>query len=403
MFARPVDPFLAYNSALSAAERHHKEMLTRQDGHPSYSHQELGQQSPPHLDSNQSFSSKRRKHSLHFEPEFLSALDSSLQDPVPAPSRLRPSKKLRRSAAASHDYKNHIDSNTTNNNHTKSIVQSRMSPLTVPETQGFPTTTPLLFPTKPTDGPSIIDLSSGEELIAMNIGQNDHKRPRETSESSSTTSMDSLREVYDVLEDGSLHPVLDHAPALPSPAKRSRIDPSEDGPLRQIEEWEQERECKRPNRRSFARARYSSVNNISGDSDDLMESANRKYENDDHSDSKNTCPPTPASRPQMALIRYEGPKTMAFSDGVDAMFRKCFHGEDNDIINLSKAKGNELVLYRPPAQVSRDKDDKENRLPLTIIEELDDDDIDIYRAPSNEDSDILINELEDKIMDMDLD
>ncbi|KAK3838273.1 MAG: hypothetical protein J3R72DRAFT_448849, partial [Linnemannia gamsii] len=416
MFARPVDPFFAYNSAFSAAEKHHKEMLVQHENNlslSSSSQQELGPLQQPYLDNNQSThtnnnsSSKRRKHSLHFEQEFLSALDSSLQDPPPVLSRPRPCKKPRRSTTTTTASlnENHIASNTTNNS--SAFAQSNSSPPIIPETL-FPTATnkqgasvtPTTLPRassslKTTEGPSIIDLSSGEELVVMKVGQMDHKRPREClSESSSSSSVESLREVYDVQEDGSLCPVLDHAPALPSPAKRSRVD-STSSRERPLDEMEQGRESKRLNRRSTARARNttSATNNMLGYRDEPMESADWMSDDDgDNTHRKN-------AQPEMALIRYEGPKFVTLADGVEALIQKRWN-DDHYIPALDNLQGNELVLYRPPPlQALRDNDDNDNEPYLTAIEELDDDDI--YQS-SNDNSDSLIHELEDKIMDMDL-
>ncbi|KAG0374753.1 hypothetical protein BGX24_009995 [Mortierella sp. AD032] len=416
MFARPVDPFFAYNSAFSAAERHHKEMLVQHENNlslsSSSSQQELGPQQQPYLDNNQSThsnnNSKRRKHSLHFEQEFLSALDSSLQDPPPVLSRPRPCKKPRRSTTTTTASlnENHIASNTTNSS--SAFAQSNSSPPIIPETL-FPTATnkqgasvtPTTLPRassslKAAEGPSIIDLSSGEELVVMKVGQNDHKRPREClSESSSSSSVESLREVYDVQEDGSLCPVLDHAPALPSPTKRSRVD-STSSRERPLDEMEQGRESKRLNRRSTARARNttSATNNMLGYRDEPMESADWMSDDDgDNTRRKN-------AQPEMALIRYEGPKTVTLADGVDALIQKRWN-DDHYIPALNNLQGNELVLYRPPPlQALRYNDDNDNEPSVMAIEELDDDDI--YQS-SNDNSDSLIHELEDKIMDMDLD
>ncbi|KAK3835263.1 MAG: hypothetical protein JOS17DRAFT_736648, partial [Linnemannia elongata] len=423
MFARPVDPFFAYNSAFSAAERRHKELelLAQQNSHNHLSSlQELGHQQPPRLVVNQSPSSaninnKRRKHSLHFEPEFLSALDMSLQDPPPVLSRPRPCKKPRHSAATSIN-ENHTASNTTNSA-TDSFAQSRASPPTAfsetlyPKEQGASTTLPHFSPSsKTTDGPSIIDLSSGEELIAMNVGQSDHKRPRESlAESSSSSSVESLREVYDVLEDGSLSAVLDHAPALPSPAKRSRVDSSttDDGLLRPLDELEQGRERKRPNRRSTARPRHMQTtfsatnnNNTYGYRDEAMMDTAGWMSDDEDCHTNDTR--KKAAQPEMALIRYEGPKTVTLADGVDALIRKRWN-DDHDIPSLDNLQGNELVLYRPPPRALLDIGDNDDEASLTIIEELDDKD-NIYQTAhtSVDNSDRLIHELEDKIMDMDL-
>ncbi|KAF9126678.1 hypothetical protein BGW39_006456 [Mortierella sp. 14UC] len=418
MFARPVDPFFAYNSAFSAAERHHKEMLAQHENSSS-SQRGLGPQQQPYLDNNQSAptTSRRRKHSLHFEPEFISALDSSLQDPPPVLSRPRPCKKPRRSPAATKN-ENHIGSTTTSSsyNSSNSFAQSRTSPSIAPETllpattneHGASTTPTTLHQgssLKITDGPSIIDLSSGEELVAMNVGHNDHKRPREClSESSSSSSVESLREVFDVQLDGSLCPVHDHAPALPSPAKRSRVDFSStrDGPFKSLDDLELGRERKRLNRRSTARARNSTSatsNSMQGYRDEPMESAGWMSDDDSHNNTSNTRQQN--TRPEMALIRYQGPKAVTLADGVDALIRKRWN-DDNDILTLDNLQGNELVLYRPLPQALRDNNNNGTEHCSATIEELDDGNDDIYRS-SNDNTDSLIHELEDKIMDMDLD
>ncbi|KAF9550478.1 hypothetical protein EC957_000152 [Mortierella hygrophila] len=410
MFARPVDPFFAYNSAISAAERRHKELelLAQQNSrHRLSSQRELGHQQPPRPDTNQSPSSanihnKRRKHSLHFEPEFLSALDSSLQDSPPVLSRPRPCKKPRRSTATVSINENHTASNATKSA-TNSFAQSKASPPTAvsetlyPTEQGASTTMPR-FPT--TDGPSIIDLSSGEELIPMNVGQSDHKRPREGLTDSSSSSVESLREVYDVMEDGSLSAVLDHAPALPSPAKRSRVDSStnDDGPLRHLDELEQGRDRKRPNRRSTAHPRHmhatiNAANNSNNNTYDYRDEAmmdTTSWMSDDE-DCHTNDTRQKAARPEMALIRYEGPKTVTLADGVEALIRKRWN-DDHYIPSLDNVQGNELVLYRPPP-------------PRALLDNDNDDDDNIYQAAhtSVDNSDRLIHELEDKIMDMDLD
>ena len=244
----------------------------------------------------------------------------------------------------------------------------------------------------------------------MNVGQSDHKRPRESLSESSSSSVESLREVYDVLEDGSLSAVLDHAPALPSPAKRSRIDSStnNDGPLRSLDELEQSREWKRPNRRSTARPRHmhaninTTNNNTYNYRDEAMVDTTGWMSDDEFCHSNDTR--QKAARPEMALIRYEGPKTVTLADGVDALIRKRWN-DDQYIPSLDNLQGNELVLYRPPPlRALLDNDDNDDGPSLTIIEEPNDDD-DIYQVAhtSVDNSDRLIHELEGKIMDMDLD
>ncbi|KAG0270156.1 hypothetical protein DFQ27_000075 [Actinomortierella ambigua] len=103
-------------------------------------------------------------------------------------------------------------------------------------------------------GPSIIDLSSGEELVALHLGENEHKRRRDStcsvssnsfqdtyprsggpSTTTTTTTTESLREVFDVQDDGTLLPVWDHAPAMPSQKKKVKLDGRAASPLRSLE------------------------------------------------------------------------------------------------------------------------------------------------------------------------
>lgn len=245
----------------------------------------------------------------------------------------------------------------------------------------------------------------------MNVGQSDHKRPRESLTETSSSSVESLREVYDVMEDGSLSAVLDHAPALPSPAKRSRIDSSanDDGPLKPLDEQEQGREWKRPNRRSTARPRHmhstsnATTNNNTYDYRDEAMMDTTGWMSDDEDCNTNDMRQK-AARPEMALIRYEGPKTVTLADGVDALIRKRWN-DDHHIPSLDNLQGNELVLYRPPPpRALLDIDDNDDEPSLTVIEELDDDgNVHQTAQTSVDNSDRLIHELEDKIMDMDLD
>ncbi|KAK3847551.1 MAG: hypothetical protein J3R72DRAFT_416855 [Linnemannia gamsii] len=78
-------------------------------------------------------------------------------------------------------------------------------------------------------GPSIIDLSSGEELVPMHMDDKEqqHKRRRDSSceppSSSSSESVDSLHQVFELQADGTLLPIEDPLPTDPSPAKRMRL------------------------------------------------------------------------------------------------------------------------------------------------------------------------------------
>ncbi|KAG0062988.1 hypothetical protein BGZ90_002868 [Linnemannia elongata] len=75
-------------------------------------------------------------------------------------------------------------------------------------------------------GPSIIDLSSGEELVPIHmVDKEQHKRRRNSScePSSPPESADLLHQVFELQADGTLLPILDPSPSDPSPAKRMRL------------------------------------------------------------------------------------------------------------------------------------------------------------------------------------
>ncbi|KAG0306145.1 hypothetical protein BGZ98_002914 [Dissophora globulifera] len=444
MFARPVDPFPAYSPAFSDSARfsnnmddpknfqnqHHEQQWhswykqqqqqqqRRPEPHqPSPSplpqrqfDQQLGQEQPPQLDR-----SDHRKRPLHFEPEFVAALDASLDDPVSSTTaRSRPAKKPRRSIPAFNDV-----SETTN----QPTPRYDSSPV-------FSTSEPTLSPTlsRPRSsisprrssygGPSIIDLSSGEELAALHLGENENKRRRETVESGSSS--DSLREVFDVLDDGSLRPILDHAPALPSPMKRLRTDKSVNRSPLEVLGDKDPMGTDTPQRRfsknhSNTRRKHNAFQNRGQDPAELNLDIDLDLDNNDRhlngyrdnlssrmetdswasDDERSKKSSTGASRAEMgALIRYEGPKTMRLADGVDALLRERWRGHSGSTPMLNSAQGNEMVLYRPPPPIflstqDSDNDDDDWQESQVYIEELDDD--------------VPIEKLEDMIMDMDLD
>ncbi|KAF9157074.1 hypothetical protein BG015_004150 [Linnemannia schmuckeri] len=75
-------------------------------------------------------------------------------------------------------------------------------------------------------GPSIIDLSSGEELVPIHmVDKEQHKRRRNSScePSSPSEIADSLHQIFELQTDGTLLPILDPSPSDPSPAKRMRL------------------------------------------------------------------------------------------------------------------------------------------------------------------------------------
>ncbi|KAF9965388.1 hypothetical protein BGZ70_004916 [Mortierella alpina] len=401
MFASPIDPF--HNSALSAEERRQRDMAamdqqhwqqhlnTSPPHHPPhlpYHHQQQYEQRPhqPAQQDPQILSAGRRKRSLHFEPEFLEALDSSLHDPpVRGLSTPRPNKKARRhlhvenpllpepirtnsgpsvapadlTAAADAVTTDELDSRRSSVSSVSSKSSSR-SPLPIES-----------------EGPSIIDLSSGEKLEPLHWGENDHKRRRD-SIAESRSSAESLREVFDVQGDGSLRPDLNHAPSLPSPPKRHRTDePITRGSvclLDEMDNWDSSYE--------------SDIQTM--DQDEAMAD-----------DSESTQKKSKAlGANSMALIRYEGPKSIFLVDGVDSLIRHGWNEHPKDVA-LDSLQGHELVLYRRPAPtfLTTQETDEDAQESSAFIEEMDDDAH--YTSPDN--SDDLMNALEERIMDMDLD
>ncbi|KAF9161219.1 hypothetical protein BGX20_002193 [Mortierella sp. AD010] len=92
---------------------------------------------------------------------------------------------------------------------------------------------------------NIIDLSSGEELVALHLGSNDHKRMRDYDPTSPTGSMDSLREVFEYQEDGNLLPIREYISTQPSPAKKVRLGrSSHHSTLRFLSEGESDSETR---------------------------------------------------------------------------------------------------------------------------------------------------------------
>ncbi|KAF9954755.1 hypothetical protein BGZ72_004301 [Mortierella alpina] len=408
MFASPIDPF--HNSALSAEQRRQRDMAAMDQQHwqqqlnhsPSHHHpqhhyhqqHQLQQEYDQRQQDPQLHSAGRRKRSLHFEPEFLEALDSSLHDsPVSDPSTLRPSKKARRHRHAE-------NSSPPEPIRTKSVpsatpadlasiehsvatgeLGSRRSSVSSASSKSSSRSSLELA----SEGPSIIDLSSGEKLEPLHWGENDHKRRRD-SVAESGSSAESLREVFDVQGDGSLRAVLDHAPSLPSPPKRHRVDePIREGSLCLLDEVE--------NEWVSSGTAYGSY---SDDATQVMDQDEAMADDSESTEKKTTA----SSANSMALIRYEGPKSLFLADGVDSLIKYGWK-EHPEAVALDSLQGHELVLYRRPAPtfLSTQETDDDAQESCTIIEEMDDD----AHYGSTESSDDLMNALEEKIMDMDLD
>ncbi|KAF9193568.1 hypothetical protein BGZ49_003270 [Haplosporangium sp. Z 27] len=387
-----MDPFHNYSRTHFDTGKHRDEMeqykayqkqqqqQQRQYQHRRHYEQELGQEQPPQAED-----STRRKRSFHFEPEFVAALDASLHE-QPTLSRSRPTKKPRCSTFTTRDptYNDSVSNTTTS---TTSSPSRSISPSQ-----------------KSSEGVSIIDLSSGEELASFHLGENEHKRRRE----SISSSAESLREVFDVLDDGSLRSVTDHAPTLPSPIKRIRTQKDNESNLEILDEHDG------VGHKDFQNAKGNKSFNYNWDSngfdksrfmnDNLdAESEQDMWMSDDEESHK---PVNSGSKAELgALIRYEGPKTMRLADGVDALIKHHWENQSRKAPELINAQGNELVLYRRPPPIflsTQDLDDDEPEQIHPRFEELGDDD-QIQTSMDTYDNDSHIDELEAKIMGMDID
>ncbi|KAF9432360.1 hypothetical protein BGZ76_010907 [Entomortierella beljakovae] len=368
---------------------------------------------PPNSDNN-----NRRKRPLHFEPEFIAALDASLQEQ----SRSRPTKKSRfstpttaaSSTASPSPPSSSSSSSSSSDDTTPSIIQPTAITSPIHSIRTTPNRSRSLSPSSPSEGISIIDLSSGEELVPFHLGENEHKRRRDSTVDSSSS--ESLQEIFNVLDDGSIHPVTDHVPIQPSPIKRQRLHKTDQRPsrLKIFEENEPHSIL------STHSKRYPSTKRVgfSGVSDFRNGSRNNQGDNNTEEDCAmndieeaasglNNSKKTPASKAQLgALIRYEGPKSMKLAEGVDALIQPKWECRSIDPPALNNAQGNELVLYRrpPPTYFSTlDDDDYEpcqgQQRQFPRIEELTDD----MHIGSDQSDDASIDELESKIMSMDID
>ncbi|KAG0363675.1 hypothetical protein BG005_009095 [Podila minutissima] len=340
MFARQVDPFLQYNAALSAAEKRHRELTE----------QEFEQEIP--MNTSQP---PRNKRPLHFEPESTAALDSSLVE-KPTLSRPRPCKKSRTTASS------------------KSIPSKEAQEPNSAATVSNAT------------GPSIIDLASGEELVAFHLGENEHKRRRDSTFEPSIEC--DLREVYDVQEDGSLHPIMDHAPALPSPTKKLRLGKS-DNHLQCLRENMKKPRSKQPefSTNTFQNAGSSWYRESNGDTAMDQDGWISEEEEDEVSRTQaQLC----SKADLKALIRYEGPKTATLADGFGALIKERWSSHQPDLL-LEGIQGYELVLYqRPLPAAGCQSGSLGQEESSTRIEELDDDEVDRLSGESLQDDPLLV-------------
>ena len=371
MFARQIDPFQAYNSALSAAQRHHKDLLEREDlQHQHDLNQRLGQVHQPEMDA-----TKRRKRSFVFEPDFLSALDSA-EDTTSSAGPTRPCKKARRSSTLS-----------------KPILSPLISSPELPPHVRVASSTKKAATSA--HGPSIIDLSSGEELVALHVGESEHKRRRESNACSPDE--DSLREVFDVQEDGSLCATMDHAPALPPPSKRTKLEKARPH-LRFLDQSDERKDrSKCSGRMDHIRHKQQYRNNNSAKSSAEMDAW--------MSDDEEPGTPLPIFETEsQALVRYQGPKSMSLAEGVDALIKRRLIEDSTDLYSLQDPRGHELVLFRGYRGSDSNSGSKTHTTESssTVIEELDDED-DVGNTTTSNSAASFIDELQDKIMDMDLD
>ncbi|KAG0224946.1 hypothetical protein B0O80DRAFT_216560 [Mortierella sp. GBAus27b] len=299
MFARQVDPLADYNSAISAAEQHHRAQQEAVDQDSGlFTDQPLqcsigitnstcgsgsnsicnGGNSPISMSHNP----YKRKHPFQFEQEFIAALDSSLEhtteddnsqttaeSTAESPWPTRPMKRAKKSTQSLtveavspplHDS-------------TSPKVSPKLYPATLGTSSPTETTAtatsftsqghndlpslPSISRKRPpsrssaspsplphgdisqegppfrqySSGPSIIDLSSGEELVTLQLGDNEHKRRSENDLLPPSGSPDSLQEVFECLDDGTLLPIPDHCPTYASPAKKVRLSKINNHPV----------------------------------------------------------------------------------------------------------------------------------------------------------------------------
>ncbi|KAG0212847.1 hypothetical protein BGX28_005503 [Mortierella sp. GBA30] len=514
MFARQVDPLADYSSTLSAAEQYRRTQheafdQEQEDGLHAYAPSDLTSQ---HSDSKSSSGTchnpYKRKHPFQFDPEFFAALDSSLTEQQDAGSRswsnrrstslqansgspwpMRPCKRPKKSilsrclssspkptsfpgsprasspvgasSSASHQPSTPVTSAPTSHNDTKREFQSPYSPSVCKKS----TRMTAVFSTS--NGPSIIDLSSGEELVALHLGENEHKRRRDsTSEPTfASPSTDSLREVIEFQDDGNLLPILDHCPARPTPVKKVRLSKALQRPhLRFLSDVESDTEGSKKDgvrtdrQYDHSRSNLHRLSHCNG----WQETAYRKgatFVRDTKSIFVDRCwndvsvtsgivgvssdmqregdsPPDQSlekgehkfaysvhhqacKKILRALVRYKGPKAFAFAEGIDVFSWDPWTADGLDcVVPEGGFHGQELVLYQGGQSRYTDEwlDQEKYRLvepnedsysTSVLIEELVEDDEDDGNLADDEECEFSdegpLLELEEKIMDMDLD
>ncbi|KAG0250273.1 hypothetical protein BG011_008519 [Mortierella polycephala] len=260
------------------------------------------------------------------------------------------------------------------------------------------------------NGPSIIDLSSGEELIALHLGENEHKRRRdsdcdsESEPSIPSIPLDPLQEVFEIRDDGTLLPILDYSLTQPSPAKKMRLGKSHHDHLHLqfLSEEEsdvdvpgskttlrEDRDRKCSNRshgsvRSFQYGHWAESarrkrdmfglggthtvssrfrDDVNFESDrlgDAQDGVTQAHDGDQKMDEQssqvgeNTMDSSPsekavpdAAKGTQALFQYQGPRTLSIPDGVDML--DWGHWGDSELDHtfaLNDLQVHEIVLYR---------------------------------------------------------
>ncbi|KAG0379412.1 hypothetical protein BGX24_000501 [Mortierella sp. AD032] len=272
MFARQAHALAAFTPTIPAADSHRRQdnnsIGNNSDNlhthHSSSLHSPYPNSFSPSADNIDSSNSKKdtsgscnpykRKQPLQFEPDFFAALDASLQDfHDDAAQRSdnngcwksslpnlnggsawlpRPCKRARNSfskcPASQSTGSTSREPVSPGSSYAQPQTPSPGSSLLSAWSHRNDISKSPAFARNP-KGPSIIDLSSGEELVPMHMDDKEqqHKRRRDSSceppSSSSSESVDSLHQVFELQADGTLLPIEDPSPADPSPAKRMRL------------------------------------------------------------------------------------------------------------------------------------------------------------------------------------
>ncbi|KAF9199970.1 hypothetical protein BGZ49_009830 [Haplosporangium sp. Z 27] len=319
---------------------------------------------------------------------------------------------------------------------------------------------------KRSNGPSIFDLSSGEELLALHLGNNEHKRMRDCEPMSPTASIDSLGEVFDYQDDVNLLPIRNYLPTQPSPAKKVRLGrSSQHSSLRFLSEEESNAEIQEQGvklkqshsqrattNHGFLRrtkqkrksciyrsgSRFvqgNSCNVITNTYDDNETDGAFEYdkevkastrdhdEKETHNEIDSKAERAVVETGNHELIGYHRPVACSLSDGLAIDWKLWDYLDPPNALLPKKLMGNELVLYKRRSsvefEINKDgyngRQERKERYDKSkvdyqssvIIEELDDDEDDDGNMADDEACELSddgpLLELGEKIMDMDLD